>query len=214
MMAEAPTPRRRVLLMASCLADAAPSISLAVTAAARLQASLEGVLARDPRAEGAALVMAAGQPLSPERLARAYAADARAFRRRLDQAAATAALECAFRIDTGALPDLALRPPRPDDAVLIAHRRLMALRGPVVLLGGVEGDQPPDQPPVQALDLAIDLARALGLRSRFLPGDTALAEIELLSASLILLPRGMNAPATRLRQIIEAARCPVLLNAP
>ena len=213
MMAEAPTPRRRVLLMASCLADAAPSISLAVIAAARLRASLEGVLAQDPRAEGAALVMTgagAGAPLSPERLARAYAADARAFRRRLDQAAAAAALPWAFRTDTGALTDLALHPPRPDDAVLIAHRRLMALRGPVVLMGGAEGDQGNEL----AIDLAIDMARALGLQSRLLPGDTALAEIELLSASLILLPRGMNTPAPRLRQIIEAARCPVLLNAP
>ena len=203
-------PRRRVLLMASCLADAAPSITLAVTAAAQLRASLEGVLAQDPRAEGAALVMAAGETLSPERLARAYAADARAFRQRLDHAAATAALQWAFRTDTGALPDLALRPPRPDDAVLIAHRRLMALRGPVVVLGGADGEQTADR----ALDLAIDLARALGVRSRFLPGDIALAEIELLSASLILLPGSVKAPAPRLRQIIEAARCPVLLNAP
>jgi hypothetical protein len=123
MTTDPPVPRR-VLLLAGCFADAGPAIGLAVTLAARMQAALEGVLALDPRteaAEGAALVTgrrAAGATvlLSRERLSLAYAADARAFRTRLDRAAAALTLRTSFRVDTGALPDLALGLRRPGDA--------------------------------------------------------------------------------------------------
>ena len=135
-------PPRRVLLLAGCYADAGPAIGLAAALAQRMQAALEGVLALDPRAvavEGATLVVAgrargAVMALSRERLTRAYAADARAFRSRLDATAGRLAIRWSFRTDTGALPDLALGLRQPGDAVVLGHRRFLPLRGPVLAL--------------------------------------------------------------------------------
>lgn len=205
-----PLPARRVLLMAGCFADAAQSIELAVAVAARMQASLEGVLALDPRAEGAALVRsgargATGVALSRESLRLAYAADARAFRQRLDQAAAAASLHWSFRTDAGLVADLALEMRRPGDAVIIGHRRLLGLRGPVVSLDTVESGS--------AAQLGMALARTLGLRLRLLPADTPPAEIDVLAASVIVLPHQLPLNRPHLNVLIEAARCPVLLGA-
>lgn len=201
---------RRVLLLAGCFADAAPSIDLAVALAMQMQASLEGVLALDPRAEGAALVRTGPQrredpPLNSERLRRACAADARAFRRRLDLAAARASLRWSLRTDTGLLPELALELRQPGDAVILGHRRFLALRGPVISLDSGESG-----PTAQ---LAADLARRLGLHARLLPTDTTPAQIDLLAASLIVLPKSLQENRPRLNVLIEAARCPVLLGA-
>ena len=201
---------RRVLLMAGCYADAAPSMALAVAAALRMGAALEGVLARDPRLEGAALFpLARGSGAlrvqSGERLRLAYAADARAFRVRLQQAATEASLRCGFRSDSGALPELALALRRPGDAVILGHRRFLALRGPVVLLADGESGGS------GVAGLAGDLARRLGTRARVLPAGTALADIETLSATAIVLPQAAGITPVALAALVEAARCPVLL---
>ena len=203
---------RRVLLFAGCYADAGPAIGLAVTLAQQMQAVLEGVLALDPRmeaAEGAALVMAGRArgttlALSRERLSLAYAADARAFRSRLDAAAARLSIRWSFRTDTGALPDLALGLRRPGDAVILGHRRFLPLRGPVIALE--EGEDGP------AARLASDLARALNLRARVLPAGTPAAALEPLAISALILPQSVQDDPARLAALIDAARCPVLLS--
>jgi len=209
MTTDAP-PSRRVLLLAGCFADAAPSMGLAVALAARMQARLEGVLALDPRAEAAALVTVgprgrAGPAPGGEPLRRACAADARAFRQRLDVAAAGASLPWGFRIGTGLPSELALGLRQPRDAVILGHRRFLSLRGPLVSLAGSDSDP-------TAL-LAADLARALGLRLRLLPVETPPSEIELLAASAIVLPRAIGDNPSSLNMLMDLARCPVLLDA-
>ncbi len=208
MTTDPPAPGR-VLLLAGCFADAAPSIGLAVALAARMRASIEAVLALDARAEGAALVpfgRPRGAPppaLSRESLTLSYAADARAFRLRLDKAAAGASLRWSFRTESGLLPDLALGMWQPGDAVIFGHRRFLALRGPVVSLGGDQDGS--------ASRLAGDLARALGLRARVLPAETPPAQLDALAASALVLPRSFQTDRRLLAALIEAARCPVLL---
>lgn len=209
MTTDAP-PSRRVLLLAGCFADAVAAIDLAVAAAARMGAGIEGVLALDPRAEAAALATVgprgrAGPVPSHDQLQRACAADARAFRRRLDLVAARASLRWRLSIETGLLPDLAMGLRRPGDAVILGHRRFLALRGPVVALGG--------RATGETAQLAADLARALRLRPRLLPADTPLSEIELLAASAIVLPPTLPQEVPQLTLLIDAARCPLLLRA-
>lgn len=204
-------PSRRVLLLAGCFADAGPAIGLAAALAARTQAALHGVLAQDPRAqaaEGTELVTgrrAAGATLllSRERLSLAYAADARAFRSRLDRAAAALALRASVRIDTGALPDLALGLRQPGDAVIMAYRRFLPLRGPVIALEDLENGP--------AARLAIELSRALGLRAHVLPADTPPEVLDPLPVSALVLPHDFHPDPARLAALVEAARCPVLL---
>lgn len=210
MIADAPPPRR-VLLLAGCFADAGPAIGLAAALAARTQAALEGVLALDPRAEAAegAKLFTLRRPagatllLSRERLNLAYAADARAFRSRLDRAAATLALQASFRIDTGALPDLALGLRRPGDAVIMAYRRLLPLRGPVIAL-----EDGKDGPGAR---LATELARILGTRARVLPADTPPEALDPMPVSALVLTRANHPDPARLAALIDAARCPALL---
>jgi len=209
MTTDAP-PARRVLLLAGCFADAAASIDLAVAVATRTGARLEGVLALDPRAEAAGLVTVghrgrSGPAPGGEALRLACAADARAFRRHLDVAAARASLRCDFRIGAGMLADLAFELRRPGDTVVLGHRRFLALRGPVVSLDrGAAGP---------AALLAADLARMLGLRVRLLPVDTLPSDIDLTTASAIVLPGTPPDNPRRLDLLLEAARCPVLLGA-
>jgi len=211
MTTDAPPPPRSVLLIAGCFADAAPALDLAVAVARRMGAGLEGVLALDPRAEGAALATVgargrAGPAPGGEGLRRACAADARAFRRRLDLAAAGASLRWQFRTQSGVLPDLALVAGQPGDIVILGHRRFLALRGPVVALD--------DRASGPLSRFAADLARVLGLSARILPADTPPATIDLMAASALLLPRGQRTDARWLSGMIDAARCPVLLNLP
>ena len=183
---------------------------LAVAVATRMRARLEGVLALDPRAEAAALVTVsprgrAGPPPGGEPLRLACAADARAFRRRLDLAAAGASLSWGFRIETGLLSELALELRQSRDTVILGHRRLLSLRAPLVSLSASPSDQ--------TAHLAADLARMLGLRLRILPVDTPPSEIALLAASAIVLPRSFLENPPLLSQMMEAAGCPVLFDA-
>ncbi len=206
-----PPPARRVLLLAGCFADAGPAIGLAVALAARTRAALEAVLALDPRAVAAegAQIVADGRPtgatllLSRERLSLAYAADARAFRSRLDRVAAKSKLRASFRIDTGTLPDLALGMRQPGDAVILAYRRFLPLRGPVIALED-EVDGP-------AARLATELARMLGTRARVLPADTPPEALDPMPLSALVLSRATLPAPARLAALLDTARCPALL---
>lgn len=204
------SPARRVLLLAGCFADAVPSMGLAVALASRMRARLEGVLALDPRAEAAALVTIgprgrAGPAPAGAPLRLACAADARAFRQRLHVAAAGASLPWSFRIATGLPSELALGLRQPGDLVVLGHRRFLSLRGPLVSLAGSDSEP-------TAL-LAADLARVLGLRLRRLPVDTPPSEIKMLAASALVLPRGFGETLPSLNMLMDAVRCPLLLDA-
>ncbi|MCC6001806.1 MAG: hypothetical protein JJU19_13235 [Pararhodobacter sp.] len=202
---------RRVLLLAGCFADAGPAIGMAVALAARSQAALEAVLAQDPRteaAEGAQLVTGRRAPertllLNRKRLSIAYAADARAFRSRLERAAAERKLRARFRIDTGTLPDLAFGLRQPGDAVILACRRFLPLRGPVVALE--------DDAQGPAALLAGELARLLRTRVCLLPSDTPPQALDPMPLSALVLSRAQLSPPARLAALIDAARCPALL---
>lgn len=175
-----------------------------------MRARLEGVLALDPRAEAAALVTVdprgrAGPAPGGEPLRLACAADARAFRHRLDAAAAGASLPWGFRIATGQPSELALGLRQPGDLVILGHRRFLSLRGPLVSLAGSESEP--------TAHLAADLARALELPLRRLPADTPPSEIKLLAASAIVLPRGFGDTLPLLNMLMEVTCCPLLLDA-
>lgn len=212
---------RRVLIVASGYADAAPAIGPAAALAGLLRAAMVGVLAREPLtelAEGAPVLPAAGgaaQALTREALERAWSADARAFRQLLSRTALAARLGWEFRSDSGASVDLALRLRQPGDMVLLGYRQLYRRRGPVVVLGA------PAPAAGGTLDasakLAQGLAGALRLRAMTLAlpvegeGSGEAALLEELSASLLVLsPRAARAPG-QLTALLEAARCPVLI---
>ncbi|MCC5986850.1 MAG: hypothetical protein JJT95_04155 [Pararhodobacter sp.] len=220
------TARRRVLIVAGGFADAAPAISMAAALAALSRAALLGVLAREPLAElaeGAPVLSAAGggaRALTREALESAWAADARAFQRRLSETALAAQLGWEFRSDPGTGAELALRLRRPGDMVMLGYRRLYRRQGPVVVLGGPSvGGGDAGAGAGAGEKLAQGLAGALHLRAMTLAwparsddvGEREAQLLEELSASLLVLnPRAGLAPQ-RLAALLEAARCPVLI---
>ncbi|KPQ06491.1 MAG: hypothetical protein HLUCCA12_10895 [Rhodobacteraceae bacterium HLUCCA12] len=217
--------RGRLVIVAGCYADAAPAIGLAEAIAQQMRvvlgdpperamlAAIIGILARDPAVDAAegAPVLTPPRPFRPglaltrEGLSAAYAADARAFRTRLERIATRGRIRWEFRSDIGLGADLAVRIRQPGDMIMLGHRRLLNTGAPVVVLCDAQDRR--------TLDLAAALARAVQRRLLCLPRETAddPARIDALWASaLILAPDPVLAPG-RLATLIEAARCPVLL---
>lgn len=199
--------RTRIAIVAGCYADAEPAIGLALRLAPELQGNLVGVLARDPlalAAAGSAVLAGRHQTgaLSTEALRSAYDSDARAFSARLSRLARATSLAVEFRSTEGHVAQLACELRTGGHIVLVGYRRMMRLRGPVLLVGDGAGSR--------AAGFAARLARALGVRTETL-AETDIATIDRTSASALVLAAESQLAAEELSALIEAARCPVIL---
>ncbi|WP_397543984.1 hypothetical protein [Roseovarius salis] len=226
-----PAKHFRVVLGATCYADAEGALSLAVALARQVEAELHGLLVRD---EG--ILTAAGRPrarvvtysgdqasaISRTEMLRAYEADARRFEERLTGLARTARVAARFNALEGRLSEVVLQSSGQGDVVILGFRRAMRDSGSVVLVLG-KGHQPPAFAAPLAAGLgkrlvvlcASDEDRPAALHSefetrRFHDREELLRQLETLSpAAVIIAADPGTLPATG--RVLDAARCPVVV---
>jgi len=233
-MTELPKRRpTRVILGATCYADAEAGIAVAVGLARVLSGELQGLLVEEE-----SIVAYAGLPfarvigpggraeggLSAERMRAAFRRDARAFERRLAEAAGAAALGWSFAARPGRLATVLGEIAGAGDFILLGHRAARPSEGEVVFLPAPDGD-----PALGAL--AERLAGALGRPLRVLAGTAGAAapvgaalerlptraavmvRLARLSPAAVLAEAGAVAPGD-VTDLAETARCPVIVQRP
>ncbi|TCM77337.1 hypothetical protein [Rhodovulum steppense] len=143
----APVSTVRVILSATCLAEAEAALPLATGLAAEAGAALAGVLIED--ADNIALALAgaarfvdpAGRMLAgldPARMGAAYARDAARFERLLARAATAAALSWSFRHTQGRLAEALAGIAAPGDLLVLPAGPMRAPLREIVLAAGAD----------------------------------------------------------------------------
>ncbi len=219
--------RRRVVLGATCYADAEGGLGIAVELARHAGAELHGLLVREEASLSAVRVFRAravsftGEPsaeVTETALLNAYRADARRFAERLGGAARLARIAAEFRATEGRLWDAVQKAAGPGGVAVFGYRRALGDSGSVVLVLG-QGRAAPGF----AAPLATGLKKRLLVLSeaspppgvegeRFKGPDELLRRLDALSPAAVIVAADPAAlpPPTRL---VEAARCPVVFAA-
>ncbi|PWE31404.1 hypothetical protein DDZ14_12890 [Maritimibacter sp. 55A14] len=232
--------RHRVILGATCYADAEAALHLAVELGRRLGAEIQGLLVSDET-----ILSAAGHPkarvvsysgtsvsqVTAEAMRSAFRADARLFERQLQRRAAAAALGVSFRAEPGRLASVLAGAAGAGDLVIFGYRRAIRDGDSVVLVAGGDGMT------TDALRTAVQLRAILRKRLVVLTAATrqrevvaALADLgegpaelrvvssdaDLLRALDRMSPAAVvmaSAPAdlALVVQVVEAARSPVIV---
>lgn len=226
---------RRIMIGAGCFADAEAAMRLAERILANLPAELGGVLVEESavpetvRFPGQRVVTAGGSlkvPPSPRQIRAVAESDARAFRDRLARMAQTRSAELYFERRDGDLIRGVFEAAKGWDILLLGYREMHKCPGQVVVVTDASGAP-------RACTLAGDLAQALktGIVMLSLAGDDAdmdqtgatrialnsvselLAQLSRINASAVvvdLVASPLEADG-HLRQLLEAARCPVVV---
>ncbi|WP_101065495.1 hypothetical protein [Roseovarius salinarum] len=228
--------RKRLLIGAGSLADAASALQLAEILVLRQMASdLGGLMVEDPawlsfseRPAGKLVTFGGevtGAP-SPQAAARLVEREARAFREKLELLARRRRVEWSFDQQTGDLVANIVGAAPKWDVVLIGHGRLQRGAGRVVWLSPADPDAAQE-----VRDIADTVARGLGTeavafaldeadapatpqtRITFPDPDALLAGLSRTYAAAVItdIRAGPFADAASLRALVDAARCPVLL---
>lgn len=207
----------RIVVAASSFADASAGVRLAALLSARIEADIQGVFIEEEtvlvQSPAARIVSAAGTLLalpSPEELRAAWQRDALAFEREIARIAQIHARSWSFRRLQGRLFGGLGELLRARDILLLGHRPLLRIRGPVIRLG-----------PSNHLDIAAGLAADLGVPLMDIAVsdaagkklDDALALIGRTSATAIVADTVSRAVSTpeEIEALLDAARCPVVL---
>lgn len=236
-----PVTTTRILIGAGTYADAHTAIHIAELLASILPTEMGGVLIEDSQLIGMAQlpgqrVITSGGTLlvapSASQAQSLIASDARAFRQTLARMAQTRALKWTFEQRRGDLIACLCEAARGWDILLLGFRRLQRPHGRVVVI------EPPMNTSTTVERLAIDLARALAADILTLamgsdavsPGEVVQtsatnSRIELNNAERLLsclnrinaaavvvdLTAGPLHSPDQLRQLLNAARCPVVV---
>lgn len=219
--------RRRVVLGATCFADAEGGLHIAVELARHAGAELHGLLVREEASLSAVRVFRArtisftGEPASEvteTALLRAYRADARCFAERLGGAARLARVAAEFQATEGRLWDAVQKAAGPGGLAVFGYRRAVGDSGSVVLVLGQGRDVPGF-----AASLAAGMKKHLVILSEGAQPARAAGEVyhgpdELLQRLGALSPAAVIVaadPATLppAARVVEAARCPVVFAA-
>lgn len=134
-----PVRPRAVILAAACYSDAEAALTASLGIARVFRAEVLGLFTEET-ADIAAGRLAGGAAPSSAALRRAAQADADAFRRRLEAAAATASIACRFESRAGRAADVVGGFASPGDIVIYARRPAVATRGVTVLVREAEDD--------------------------------------------------------------------------
>lgn len=189
--------RARVILGATCYADAEPGLQIAVLLAQSIGANIEGCLVADEAAIAAASlprarsVSLSGQPIpsvDAGALMAAFRADARLFEHRLLDAARHASLQSAFQQARGALTGVLEGLAAAEDVIVYGMQRMLrstARRDAPLVLVATDS-----VPGTGILKLAVDLARRMQTRLVVLAESTFVEEVR---AALDALPEGTAA---------------------
>lgn len=234
--------RTRVILGATCYADAEASLRIAVLLAKQNRADIHGCLVEDdailasvayPNARAVTYSGRHFERVSAESMQAAFRADAKRFENKLAAEARQASLASGFTEVRGQLPGILRKKADAGDLLVFGFRRVRRDSGHVVL---AFGDTKPDP---KLLVLALDLSHALGKRLTILAapefqsdiyallsqhslknydlaavsGDKALLEtLERMSPSALVVGFELSGLASVMR-LLEAARCPVVMTA-
>jgi len=228
--------RVRVVLGATCYADAEGALGIAVELARHAGADLCGLLVAEEasltavRTFRARVVSFSGEPaagITETAFLQAYRADARRFAERLSGAARAARLTAEFRATEGRLWDAVQQAAGPGGVAVFGFRRAVRDSGSVVLVLGRGRDAPGfaaplagalkkrlvvlSQAPPPVSGIGPDAATASEVHLFEGAGDL-LRRLETLSPAAVIVaadPAGLP-PAARL---VDAARCPVVFAA-
>lgn len=241
MIAPARQTPTRVVLGATCFADAQSAIALAVELAKHLDAEVHGLLVQDEAVLNALSIPAApaitfsgerSGNVTPAAMLAAFRADARQFETQLLRSAAAEAVEFGFRATQGRLPRIMEQTALAGDLMIIGYRRNMRNSGDLVLVLGKDGEV--DGPDRIAAELSTRLGKNLTVfvpkghaakarhelgRQGVSPSD--IREYEDASALLSGLNRmspvaviaGFEQPdLPAVARLLDVARCPVILS--
>ncbi|MHA6265109.1 hypothetical protein ACXYMO_18055 [Arenibacterium sp. CAU 1754] len=148
MTAPTQSTRTRVILGATCFADAQSALSLAVELAKQMNAELHGLLVQDeaiadamtnPQALAISFSGARSVSLNPASMLAAFRADARQFEAQLLRCAKAAALGSAFRATEGRLTHVVEQTAAAGDLIVFGYRRTIRDGGDLVLILGDDG---------------------------------------------------------------------------
>ncbi len=229
---------RRVVLGATCYADADAALSFAVALARQVKAELHGILVRDkailsaadrPRALAVSYSGHGTSSITAEAMQRAFVADAKRFETKLAATARASSLSAVFSATEGGLPDALHQTVLAGDLAILGFRRATRDSGSLVVLLDEGGEIP-----AFAAELASTLGKRLTLL-RHMPGraarhadlvygagpETLIAD----NAKAMLRHLGRSSPAAIIMashravvptvfDVINAARCPVIFDMP
>ena len=219
----------RVVLGATCYADAESTLILASELARQLRAELHGLLVRDEAIFSAAghlkayAVSYSGQPgaaVTADAMLRAFEADARRFEHQLLTIGRRAAIGTGFSASEGRLAEALQRSAERGDLAIFGFRREVRDSGSVVLILGA-GRQPPAfaEPLAAGLGKRLvvlseagsgaDSARPAAESRQFLGPDELLRQLDALSPAAVIVAADSAALPAPTR-LLDAARCPVV----
>lgn len=213
-------PKTRIVVAASCFADASSGVRLAALLSSRIEAEVEGVFVEEEEQAGlfhnpaARLVTPGGEQVaapSPEELRAALKRDALAFEREIARIALEHARHWSFRTLRGRLLASIGELLQAHDILLLGHRPLLTMRGPVIRLGATGR---PDIAAGLAADLGapiVDIAIAAPMTVGSLAETLALVGRTSASAIVIDTASGPFRTPGEINDLLDAARCPVIL---
>jgi len=224
----------RILISASSFGDAAAALDIVHQLSEQMIGQLGGVLIDEGSVTAACqlpnqrVISASGAVImapSPAQVRRLIKADARAFREMLAQVARTPDTKWTFEQQSGDLIDCSINLGRAWDMVILGHRELHPVPGNVVFLGSplAQADTALDMAGTLARNLGTGLlvfsfsgAHAEGPRTRthqFADLVTALSQLARANAQVVVidLTRGPVRTQDQLREVVEMARCPVVV---
>ena len=240
MSAGRPPHRARVILGATCFADAEASLQIAVVLAKQINGELYGVLVTDDAilasvsTPHARTVSYSGRSLpnvTEKSMHAAFSADARLFEKRLVGAAQSASLVSGFSEARGRLTGVLSEDAAAGDLVVFGFRRIVADGDRVVL---VFGGTPPDP---DLLNLGAHLSKTLrkpltvfaapefetDITARlselsvttcdlqpFTGVGTLLIQLEMMTPAAVVVGFDISGFSSVMR-LIDAARCPVVV---
>ncbi len=226
----------RVIIGATCFADADGAIAMAAILARKLEGEILGLLIEDdailriaylPSAKTLAFKGGSVQSITPEAMESAFQRDAKDFQRRLTRAAGQMAVNWSFERKRGQMMSLLQSVASTGDVVFLGHQRTSFSKGEIIFIDDTHGEK------THLLDMGMEISREMDLslqRINLSKSDEPLTKPEtgLLStvsvsskdemleylhktnpsAVFVALKTGHNFD---LHEILEAARCPVIL---
>lgn len=194
--------RQRIVIGASCYADAMRAIPLAAILANRAESDLRGVLVENtqtlviaglPFSRGVTAAGTRMASVSRQQIELCLSGDARAFQAELARRAKEGLRDWTFETLHGEVMAQTLAASDQGDIVLIGHRRLHEHIGPIALLCQ------PDQMPRRSFDIAAALAHDLQTPLVVYMVDPHQDPRSQANASIELLARRAGLPATTVR---------------
>jgi len=215
--------RRRVIIGATCFADADTAISMAANLAKIVEAEILGLLVEDesiltyadlPFAKTLTYQRGAVQPVTRKAMDSAFQRDARTFERRLASAADQTEVNWSFEHKRGQMMSLIQSEASAGDFIFLGYQQTGIARGEIVFIDFIGNDDA-----LHLLDLSKIIANEmkLGLQTinltnnEKLDQETGVLDYLRKTSPAAVIVAIDNQHNLDLLDILETARCPVIL---